>query len=297
MAAGVQEGGAAAWITTREMRAHDIGSGVRLCRSSGWNQVESDWSLLLALSPHGCVVAETNGDVVGTVVTFSYENRFSWVAMMLVDPQHRRERIGTRLFSEALHLLGDQSCIRLDATPAGRELYRLHGFADEYPISRFVRNVTHIRAVGSGKVRPMRQQDLPEIFVYDREVFGADRRAVLSSLLVRSAAYAWVFDGQGIAGLNIQGYCFGRPGFRYHQIGPVVARNETVAQELVSECLDYNRGLCFGIDAPRHCQPWLDWLASNGFVEERSFVRMRRGENRYAGDVSSMFAICGPEFG
>ncbi len=298
MAADVPEDAPRTQIITREMRMHDIAAGVRLCRSSGWNQEERDWSLLLELSPRGCRVAETNGEVVGTVATISYENRFNWVAMMLVDPQHRRAGIGTRLLSEALDLLNEKTCVRLDATPAGRELYQLHGFADEYPISRFARNASHAQAAAqTGKVRPMREQDLPEIFAYDREVFGADRGVILNSLFARSPAYAWVFGEPGIVGLNIRGYCFGRPGFQFHQIGPVVARGESVARELVSQCLDYNRGLCFGIDAPRHCQPWLDWLAANGFVEERSFVRMQRGENRHAGDVSSVFAICGPEFG
>lgn len=298
MLAGVQEGGEAAQIVTRKMRAQDIKAGVRLCRSSQWNQLESDWSLLLALSPDGCCVAEMNSDVVGTVVTIRYENKFNWVAMMLVDPKYRRSGIGTRLLSEALRLLSERTCVRLDATPAGRELYRLHGFSDEYPISRFAANVSRSPAeAGNGKVRRMSERDLPEIFDYDREVFGADRRAVLSSLFARSPACAWVFGGLSILDPNIRGYCFGRPGFRYHQIGPVVARSESVAQALVSQCLNYNGGLCFGIDAPRHSQPWLDWLAANGFVEERSFIRMHRGENRHPGDVGSVFAICGPEFG
>ena len=53
------------------MTPEDVGAGLRLCRASGWNQLESDWDLFLTLSPAGCRVAEKNGRVVGTVSQFT----------------------------------------------------------------------------------------------------------------------------------------------------------------------------------------------------------------------------------
>jgi GNAT superfamily N-acetyltransferase len=277
----------------RDMRPQDIRAGLRLCRASRWNQLEDDWSLFLKLSPAGCRVAEKDGHVVGTVATLRYQERFSWVSMVLVDPAERRAGIGTRLLHEGLTLLADQLCVRLDATGVGRQLYMQHGFVDEYPIARFTTTANPPQiARATGNVRRISEQDLPAIFDQDREIFGADREPILRSLFARAPECAWV----AIAS-DIQGYCFGRPGFLNQQLGPIVARDENVARELVAQCLTYKSGERFGIDARQHCASWLNWLTSIGFTEERSFIRMYRGENRYPGQPEYVFGVVGPEFG
>jgi GNAT superfamily N-acetyltransferase len=282
---------------TRKMGPQDIPAGLRLCRASGWNQVEDDWHLFLTLRPYGCRVAEENGEVVGTVATLRYEERFSWVAMMLVDPERRRAGIGRKLLSEALDLLNNERCVRLDATPTGREMYRLYGFEDEYPLLRFARPAERRQASSvKGIVRQMMKADLAEVFAFDCQAFGADRSAILTSLFRRSPNYAWVSESTA-SHSGTQGYCLGRPGFRYHQIGPVVASDERIAGELVAQCIHANAGVCFGIDAPQHSRSWREWLIEQGFVEERPFVRMCRGELRDPGEFGSVFAIVGPEFG
>jgi GNAT superfamily N-acetyltransferase len=280
-------------MVIRDMTPSDIAAGLHLCRASRWNQLENDWSLFLKLSPTGCRVAEKEGRVVGTVATLRYQDRFSWLSMVLVSPEERRAGIGTALLYEGLALLEDEECIRLDATPAGRQLYTQHGFVDEYSIARFTTSIDRARIPPlTGNVRPMREQDLTAIADQDREIFGADREPVLRSLFARSPECGWV----AIAS-DIQGYCFGRPGFLYQQLGPIVARDESVARELLSQCLTHKSDQQFGIDAPRHSASWLDFLKSIGFTEERSFVRMHRGENRYPGHPEYVFGVVGPEFG
>src|SRR3954463_3771144 len=137
---------ATARVVIREMTPAEIPAGLRLCRLSGWNQLEDDWSVFLRSSPVGSQIAEKDGEVVGTVATLRYQDRFSWLSMILVDPRERRGGIGTRLLSEGLALLEDEACVRLDATPTGRQLYGQHGFRDEYPLARFTAtaNVTKI---------------------------------------------------------------------------------------------------------------------------------------------------------
>lgn len=280
-------------MVIREMVSEDIPAGLRLCRSSGWNQLERDWSLFRQLNPASCRVAEKNGRVVGTVATLRYQQRFSWLAMVLVDPEERRAGIGTRLLQEGLILLKDESCVRLDATAAGRELYCQHGFVDEYPLTRFVRSADVPSAGPIGNtVRPMRDEDLPAVLDMDRVMFGADREPVLRSLFSLSPECAWI-----AATSNIQGYCLGRPGFLFQHLGPVIATEESIARGLVSECLSRGRGQRFGIDTPHSRPSWLDWLHSNGFAKQRCLVRMHRGENRYPGKMEYVFGIVGPEFG
>jgi Acetyltransferase (GNAT) domain/Acetyltransferase (GNAT) family len=257
------------------------------------NQIASDWSLFLQLNPAGCLVAEKNGIVVGTVANLRYGEQFSWLAMVLVDPRERRQGIGTRLLEQGLALAPENECVRLDATDAGRQLYRQYGFLDEYVIHRVA---MHLEApetvVRGGHARRVVESDLPEILALDRIVFGADREPVLRSLFARSPESAWV-----VADAGVEGYCFGRNGFLYRQIGPVVARNHDVAQELIAGCLTSGSRGGYVIDAPGHCKIWLAWLQEKGFRVERSFTRMFRGTLAHPGQPERVFGVAGPELG
>ena len=134
------------------MRHDDIPAGLRLCRLANWNQVAADWQFFLDSSPYGCRVAEDDaGGVIGTVTTIAYGGAFAWIGMVLVDPQHRRRGVGTRLLKEALDVIGDAMTARLDATPAGRAVYTPLGFCDEYELQRMERPVTvRLSAVARG---------------------------------------------------------------------------------------------------------------------------------------------------
>jgi GNAT superfamily N-acetyltransferase len=280
-------------LRIREMTRDDIAAGLRLCRSARWNQIEDDWLSFLELNPAGCRVAQKNAHVVGTVATIRYQDRFSWLAMMLVDPQERRTGIGTQLLCEGLAVLGDQRCIRLDATSTGRLLYREHGFLDEYLLDRMTlpRGAAKV-ATAPRLARRMCETDLHAVFARDLAIFGADRRDLLQALFQRSPELAFVIGEVD----DVQGYCFSRPGFLYRQLGPIVADNESLAGDLLSRCLLEGEGP-FLIDAPQRSSTWLDWLRARGFSQERTFVRMYRGENRYPGAPEYIFAILGPEFG
>lgn len=278
----------------RDMIFGDIPAGLRLCRASGWNQLEEDWHLFLRLNPAGSRVAEKNAKVIGTVSTVCYEDRFSWLSMVLVDPRERGVGIGTRLLHEGLALLHDQNCVRLDATPAGRQIYHRHGFVQEYTLHRMVgiADPSHITSL-SQALRPMCAKDLPELMALDTQVFGAHRDEVIVDLFHRAPQYAWVLEIDG----QLRGHILGRPGHLYEHLGPIVARDLECALGLTAACLRANPGRTFVIDASSFESGWREWLIAHGFVEERPFLRMRRGDNHYPGFPEHQFAIVGPEFG
>jgi GNAT superfamily N-acetyltransferase len=281
-------------VTIRLMHASDVPAGLHFCRLSGWNQIENDWRFFLD-SPDGAAwVAERDGDVLGTVTFLRYGRSFSWLSMMLVHPDARRTGIGTRLIETALDALADDNCVRLDATPLGLPLYRRFGFTVEFELARAKVTV----APGSfgalpENVRPTEPGDLAEIFALDHRVFGANRSALLASLYDRAPRLAWtVRRGDGLLG-----YCFGRSGYLYWQLGPVVADNATVAQDLLTRCLASQPGEHVALDVPLLASDWTTFLKSVGFTIERPFLRMRRGENQCPGIPARQFGITGPEFG
>jgi GNAT superfamily N-acetyltransferase len=301
-------------VHLRVMRRDDIPAGLRLCREANWNQVAADWIFFLESSRAGCRVAvDDAGGVIGSVATIAYGAAFTWIGMVLVDPQHRRRGIGTQLLQEALELLGDATTARLDATPAGRAVYVPLGFCDEYELQRMVRPATaRLSAVARGTqasfgetrrslgeggkadipdVRPMSDADFAEVVTFDRDVFGADRRALLDRCRTEAPEYAWAIGHD-----RLDGYLLGRHGHSFEQIGPLAARDESSARLLVSACVSAHADRPFIIDAPVRAS-WVARLESEGFTLQRPFMRMRRGERRFSDCVDRLFAIAGPEFG
>src|SRR5450631_4193814 len=98
----------------RTMTTEDIAGGLRLCRASGWNQLEEDWQLFVGSPGSGGLLIERDGDILGTAAYLRYD-KLAWVAMMLVDPAERRAGLGARLLRGALDALTDAPCVGLDA--------------------------------------------------------------------------------------------------------------------------------------------------------------------------------------
>jgi GNAT superfamily N-acetyltransferase len=279
-------------IRFRNLSRCDLAAGLQLCRAARWNQLQRDWELFLRLSPAGCLVAVNEENVIGTVTTVRYQDRFSWIGMVLVDPALRRHGIGTQLLREALEILRDEETVKLDATPAGREVYLKLDFVDEYRLSRMEAVVSKVAEIDSN-ARLMVNSDLTAVLEMDRQVFGADRRIILDWMLEGAPEYAWLVTENS----ELKGYCFGRHGYNCEHLGPVIAPDVSTAQQLVSACLRAQAGKRFILDAAQHDAQWLAWLGSLGFNEQRPFVRMYRGSNRYPGVSENQFAILGPELG
>jgi GNAT superfamily N-acetyltransferase len=277
------------------MNTADIPAGLELCRLSRWNQIEEDWRFLLDSPDGGGWLAERDGAISGTVGFLRYGQRCSWLSMMLVHPDARRTGVGTRLMETAIHTLANAGCVRLDATPPGVPLYRRFGFTGEFELVRARVTLAPDRfGPQSENVRPMTDGDLTKAFARDHEVFGADRSKLLASFYDRARDLAWTVR----RGDALLGYCFGRPGYLYQQLGPVVAEDANVARDLVVRCLSRQPiGTVVAVDVPRLKSGWTTWLESVGFAIERPFLRMRRGENESPGQPEHQFAISGPEFG
>jgi GNAT superfamily N-acetyltransferase len=276
----------------REMTAADIPAGLRLCRAARWNQTERDWHTFLTAAPHGALVAEENGVVTGSVATMPY-GPFTWVSMVLVDPNARGRGVGTRLLERGLALVPPDITARLDATPAGEVLYRQLGFIAEYRLARWFREPLS-RRTRAGGARPLERADWPSIRELDLLAFGASRLTLLERLAREAPEYAWVLEHE--AG-GLRGFLFGRHGHVREHLGPLVADEHDSARDLLETCLASQPDRAIFIDVPDDQVTWRDALSRAGFAMERPFLRMYRGSLTAPGNPSSIFAIAGPEFG
>ena len=280
----------------RTMTMQDVAAGVRLNQMAGWNQTPSDWQRFLSVSPRGCFVAEVNENVCGTVATISFQNRFAWIGMVLVDPPYRGKGIGTDLLKRAIRYLDDEkiATLKLDATPQGKPLYEKLGFVPEYEIERWTLRRPVTQAPTSFVSEELASAPLlTSILKADREVFGADRGFLLESLHHDAPDLTFgVSDGN-----LLRGYALGRRGLFADHLGPWMATDASAASTLLQKFLVRSSRETIVVDCLKSNHSAAELLRSLGFSYSRPLTRMYRGPNDHPGRPDLLCAILGPEFG
>jgi len=274
------------------MRLSDLPAALALCRAAGWNQTEAEWRLFLERAPGKTVAAERDGRTIGTALLWPYGAHVAWIAMVLVDPAERGRGVGRALLDHAIGLAGDGQALRLDATPAGRLLYRTMGFRDDFGLARY-RCLAPARVDAARGVESLTTELWEEIVRLDRRVFGVDRRATLEFCWQSAPDFGWVVRSP----TGMQGYVLGRHGHDTDHIGPIVAADTDTAIALATASLSRTTNRPASIDVPDDQHAFGRWLHEQGFVLERPFTRMTRGTIEDAGIQSQVFAAAGPEFG
>ncbi len=281
----------------RTMTKADIPAGMRLKDLAGWNQTPDDWERFLDASPEGCFVAEADGEVCGTVATIVYESRFAWVGMVLVDPRHRGQGIGTRLLHRGIEYLDALgiATIKLDATPEGKPIYQKLGFVTEYEIERWVLGARpqSPMPVLSSSLQTGEPANLEGILKADRDAFGADRGDLLCSLHRSAPELTASYSVEE----PLSGYMLGRRGSRADHLGPWMARTEATAQQLLSAFLARSSRETVFVDCMMTNPFAVRLLQSKGFKFSRPLTRMYRGANGFPGRPEMFCGILGPEFG
>ena len=260
-----------------------------LSRSANWNQNEADWRLMLGFG-RGWGIELEDGGLAASTLVLPYGARVAWIAMVLVLPEHRRKGFASRLLRRALseNASSGHTSI-LDATPAGREVYRQEGFKDTWGFKRFSLSAPSGEASRAKDLRTIDPHDWPRILELDRKAFGADREVVLRNLALRQPRAALVADG---------GFVLAREGREASQIGPLVARDERTARELLAAALRQVKPPVY-LDLLDSRQETRMWLEERGFVFQRPFTRMvhAAGHAVAPGDASLIHCPAGPELG
>jgi ribosomal protein S18 acetylase RimI-like enzyme len=280
----------------RALGPGDLAGALQLSIEAGWNQVDADWRIFLEHGHLMGVDARGRG-LVGTAATLPLGPELGWISMMLVGTPFRRRGIGRQLLGQCILDLAAQRLVPgLDATVAGRELYRHHGFRDTWAITRWRRErvpVVPPALPNAGvEIRSATAADLAAIATLDSGAFGCDRRSVLASLLARSPRLAALALRAGAP----CGYLLARDGREALQLGPVAAPAGGVAIALFARALARSADAAFIDLLDRHVEV-AGWLATQGFIPQRRFMRMFYGRDDPFGDARLAVAIAGPELG
>ncbi len=265
---------------------------VELSAEAGWNQIESDWRLMMEMGDASSLW-DRDEHLVATALMLPFDGPFGWISMVLVTSGWQRRGLATELLKHSMDGLRGRGLVPgLDATEGGREVYAPLGFRDVYPIVRMRADRIdpgRLPKTSRNSVRSIEKYDAESVRTYDRAVFGAGREALLDDLRGRAPDLAWLAD-EG------SGFVLGRDGRVATQIGPLSADNIDAAKALLGRALENTAGPTF-IDVPAGQAEFVDYLAGAGFRPQRGFMRMLFGRSEPFDDPERVFAVAGPELG
>jgi GNAT superfamily N-acetyltransferase len=252
-----------------------------LSQAANWNQNEADWRLMLEIG-HGWGVSLADGTLAASTLVIPFES-FAWLSMVLVLPAHRRKGYASHLLRVALADLENRGLTPvLDATPAGREVYRQEGFHARWGFKRYVLSKQYERKTASKQVRRLQESDWRWILELDARAFGASREPLLRCLARRLPEAALVSEGDG--------FILGREGRQARQVGPLIASDQQTATNLLSQALAAVQPPVY-LDLVDHAP------APPGLVLQRPFTRMVHGTVRAPGNEKLVYCVAGPELG
>jgi len=248
-------------LRLRLMTPADLPFADSLRALAGWNQTIEDWQRLLANEPKGCFLAEWSGAPVGTATTTVYAPNLAWIGMVLVHPTYRRRGIGRTLVERCIDHLRVRGvrCIKLDATPTGKQIYDALGFKDEWTLIRWVCHFTPPQSMAPEGIRNWRTTDAQEVESFDTAAFGASRTRLLPVLAQQSRCVLVLQSPSGV-----EAYGLLRPGSQALYLGPVAARSADTGLRLLETLAGRSEGQRMFLDIPDQNDAAVAWAKARG---------------------------------
>ncbi len=264
--------GIEATVDLRRMTARDLAAAHDLSREQKWPHRIEDWEMLFQLGSG--FVAERDGKVIGTAMSWLYGEDAATLGMVIVSPRAQGMGIGRRLMDAVLGELGNRTVL-LNATDEGAPLYRKMGFEPVGPIFQHqgaAFAVPVAKLIPDERVRPMGAKDIGTLRALARRATGMNRDNLIDAL---------VPGAQGVVltrGNEPVGFALFRRFGRGYVVGPTVAPDTGGAKALISHWLGSNSGMFCRLDVPEE-SGLSNWLDELGLPCVGRVMRMTRGVN------------------
>ena len=216
----------------------NLDSMMLLTMRAGWNQVEEDLKRIVDLDPKGNFVAGFKGDnydiPVSTASVAPVGKRHTWIGMILVHPELRRQGIANAMMQHGVKYAIEQGKVinGLDATPMGNTVYGAVGYVDSFRIWRSWFDPSQFNSGSYDKTRISRvgADDLEELIRYDSARW-LERENIIRAIYADSLEEAYLSRNSNG---DIDGYVLARPGRIRYFIGPFVSDDESIARSLLT---------------------------------------------------------------
>jgi len=225
---------------------------------------------------------------------FDYGDSLRSIGMVLVAPPHRRRGLARAVMDRCLSMAGRRPTM-LIATAMGEPLYVDLGFAEVGRVARMACDSAAAGAVSAARgerLPSISTADVHAVLELDRMACGADRSALLRSLLARAAATAVVRPASGA----IRAFGIALRQRDQLVVAPLIAPNTSDAVTLFLSLA----GGCAGpvrLDVPTRQEAFLSALAALGLTQGPSAPIMLLGAGSLPGRREQIYAIASRGFG
>ena len=274
-------------LSPTRLSALDIDGAVALARSVEWGDTEGDWRTLLGAGT-AFGHRDADGSLVSTGVLCDFGAR-STLAKIIVRADLRGHGLGAALVARCLAARAHpEAPTMLIATPLGRRIYQRAGFCDRVQVIGF-------GGAFSSPARPTEASDFhprdwPALTALDAEASGCDRTRMLRGRLEQAARAVVVRDRDGL----LAGFALGVSRVEHLLVGPVLARSDAVAIELVA-ALASAAPMPLSLDVPADQSEFIDRLIAGGLEAAEVRIEMALGE--VAPSAATRFALAAQAFG
>lgn len=216
----------------RVMTAQDRARAVDWAAAEGWNPGAHDMDCFAGVDANGFFGGWLDGEMIAAISVVNYDDAFAFLGFYIVRPDFRGRGYGLRLWQAACtHAAG--RLIGLDGVLQEQENYRRSGFDLAWRNIRFG-GVPEPRPQLSDSVTIRPLTDLtPQVAALDARVFPAPRPAFWREWFGADGHQAAVALEAG----ETVGFATVRPCREGFKIGPLVARDRSVAEALLADLL------------------------------------------------------------
>lgn len=270
-------------LMIRPMLSDDIPAATELSEELLWPHRQEDWELFLSLGEG--LVAEQDGQVVGTILGWRFGRDKATIGLVVVRSTERGMGIGRKLMETMIGQLGHRS-ISLNSTEAGVALYTALGFVETgriYQHQGLVTNVPLAELLPGERIRPKGRADdvLAELYSH---ASGTDRHALFHALAANSRTVVKSRENEAVGFAMLRRFGAG------WSIAPVVAPDPRSAKSLILHWLGAQNGRFCRVDVTTE-SGLSGWLEDIGLPCVGSVRTMVRGSPPVAGSDAKVFAV------
>lgn len=276
-------------VTLRRFTPSDVGAAQALSREMEWPHRAEDWQF--ALSHGQGVVAEKDGKVLGTVLTWHWGRRHATLGLVIVSSALQGKGIGSRMMEAALESLAGRT-ILLHSTEEGHGLYEKLGFIKTGEVAQH-QGMPAVSPQASldeasrdnegDDIRALRSDDVEALISLDARGAGMPRDELVRRLFNSEQTLVLTREGR------VAGYAVLRQFGRGQAIGPVAAPDFNAARLLIDACRRRATGfLRIDVDVSSGLSAWLE---SIGLPRTGSGSIMVRGAAPLRGPAHGGWAL------
>ncbi|PQZ59502.1 GNAT family N-acetyltransferase [Bacillus sp. MYb209] len=273
---------------------NNISCLISLSERIGWDYSLGEINTILS---SGIVYGMRNekGEVIASAAIILYGETLASIGMVIVHPDYKGRGIGKAITDSCMKIVSSQTPIMLIATDEGKPLYEKLGFRVVSYVSKYICNSynANYKCVGNEEyILNYEECDLEKIIKIDEDAFGTSRKGFLKRRIMQSEQCILIRDTKQ----NILGYGMSIQTPENKIIGPVVAKNDTMAMEIVHSLAKGHNGK-LRIDVPEGKKDFMQELEITGFQKVNKPPIMMKNSDQLLKRNNGLYSIAAQIFG